>query len=281
MSVRPRPLVWVGAAVLAVLIGLASWTELSHAASLSTGSDMDAYWNAAMRLRDGAPLYVPGQPTDSALYRYAPWFAYAWIPLTFLPKGAVLLGWMTLCLGAAVASVAPLLWRGPAGWATLALLLPFQLEGAAYGNVQPLLVLALLWGLPRRSGPVWVALAASMKVAPVLLAVVYAGRGEWRRAGLTLLLTVLLVAPMLLFDLSGYSTQIGGGQMSLLTVSPVLWAVVALAALAAAWALARTGYGWLAGAVALLLALPRFLIYEISFLVAGLATGPGRESPTL
>jgi hypothetical protein len=257
--------------VLAVLIGLASWTELNHAASLSTGSDMDAYWNAAMRLRDGAPLYAPGQPTDSDLYRYAPWFSYAWIPLTFLPKDGVLLGWMTLCLAAAVASLAPLLWRGPAGWATVALLLPFQLEGAAYGNVQPMLVLALLWGLPRRSGPIWIALAASLKVAPVLLAVVYAGRGEWRRAGLAVLLTVLLVAPMLLFDLSGYSTQIGGGQMSLLTVSPVLWAAVALVALAATWVLARTRYRWLAGAVVLILALPRFLLYEISFLVVGLA----------
>jgi hypothetical protein len=271
MSSLSRPLIWVGAAVLAVLIGLASWTELNHAATLSTGSDMDAYWNAAMRLREGAPLYAPGQPTDSDLYRYAPWFAYAWVPLTFLPKGAVLLGWMTLCLGAAIASLAPLLWRGPAGWATVALLLPFQLEGAAYGNVQPLLVLALLWGLPRPSGPIWIALSASLKVTPVLLAVVYAGRGEWRRAGLALLLTALLVAPMLLFDLSGYSTQIGGGQMSVLTVSPVLWAAVAVAAVAAAWALARTRHGWLAGAVALILALPRFLLYEISFVVVGLA----------
>jgi hypothetical protein len=273
MSVRPRPLVWVGAAVLAVLIGLASWTELNHAASLSTGSDMDAYWNAAMRLREGTPLYAQGQPTDSDLYRYAPWFAYAWIPLTFLPKGTVLVGWMTLCLGAAVASLAPLLWRGPAGWATVALLLPFQLEGAAYGNVQPLLVLALVWGVSRRSGPIWVALAASLKVTPLLLAVVYAGRGEWRRAGVAVLLTVILVGPMLLFDLSGYSTEIGGGQMSLLTVSPVLWAVVVAASVAATWAFSRTGYAWPAGAVALILALPRFLLYEISFLIVGLAEG--------
>ena len=278
MRGRVRPLVWAGAAVLAVLIGLASWTELNHAASLSTGSDMDAYWNAAMRLREGGPLYAPGLPTDSGLYRYAPWFAYAWIPLTYLPKGAVLLGWMTLCLGAAIASLAPLLRRGPAGWATIALLLPFQLEGAAYGNVQPLLVLALLWGLPRRSGPFWVALAASLKAAPVLLAVVYAGRGEWRRAGLVLVLTGLLVAPILLFDLSGYSTEIGGGQMSLLTVSPVLWAAVGLAAAVAAWALARTRYGTLAGAVVLILALPRFLLYEISFVVVGLADGARRRA---
>jgi hypothetical protein len=271
--VRARsPLVaWVGAAVLAVLIGLAAWTELNHAASLADGRDMNAYWNAALRLREGQPLYASGAPTDSDLYRYAPWFAAAWMPLTFLPKSAVLLGWMVVCLGAAIASVAPLLWRGPAGWATLALLLPFQLEGAAYGNVQPLLVLALVWGVSRRSGPVWIALAASLKVTPVLLAVVYAGRGEWLRAGLAVLFSGLLVAPMLLFNLSGYSTEIGGGQMSLLTASPVLWGIVAAAAIVASWLLARTRYGWLAGAVAMTLALPRFLLYEISFLVVGLA----------
>ena len=48
--------------------------------------------------------------------------------------------------------------------------LPFGLEVAAYGNFQPLLVLALLWGAPRRSGPLWVALAASLKPGQVYFA---------------------------------------------------------------------------------------------------------------
>jgi len=257
--------------VIAVLIGLAGWTELNHAAGLSTGSDMDAYWNAAMRLRGGQALYAPGLPTDSDLYRYAPWFAYAWVPLTYLPKAAVLVGWMTVCLAAAIASVAPLLWRGPAGWATIALLLPFQLEGAAFGNVQPLLVLLLLWGVERRSGPLWIAVAASLKATPFLLTAVYAGRGDWKRAGMTVLITALLVLPMLLFDLRGYSTRIGGGQMSLLTVSPYLWVPIAGAAIAVTWVLARTRYAWLAGSVAVILALPRFIIYEIGFVLVGLA----------
>ena len=213
-----RGLGWraLGVIAIAVMIALVSWTELGQAASRSSGSDMDAYWNAALRLRAGDPLYLAGNPTDSDLYRYAPWFAAAWIPLTFLPKDAVLVGWMLLCLAAAIFSVAPLLWRGPAGIALFALLLPFQLEGAAYGNVQPILVLALLWGVERRSGPLWIALAASLKATPVVLVLVYAGRREWRRALLALLLTGILVAPMLLFDLRGYSTASGGGQMSLL-----------------------------------------------------------------
>ena len=53
MRTLRSPLALASAAVIAVLIGLAGWTELNHAASLSTGSDMDAYWNAAVRLRGG------------------------------------------------------------------------------------------------------------------------------------------------------------------------------------------------------------------------------------
>jgi Glycosyltransferase family 87 len=272
-----NPLALAGAAGIAVLIGLAGWTELNHAASLSTGSDMDAYWNAAMRLRAGQPLYVPGFPTDSDLYRYAPWFAYVWVPFTFLPKGAVLFGWMVLCLGAAIASAAPLLWRGPAGWATIGLILPFQLEGAAFGNVQPLLVLALLWGLERRSGPLWLGIAASLKGAPILLAMVYAGRGEWRRAAAAMAFTAILVLPMFLFDLRGYSTRIGGGQMSLLTVSPIIWMAAILVAVVATWAVARTRYAWVAGSAAMMLALPRFINYEIGFALVGLASARGRS----
>ena len=266
-----RALVIVAAPVVATLIALAAWTEFNHAASLSTGSDMDAYWEAALRLREGEPLYRPGIETDSDLYRYAPWFAAAWVPLTFLPKEAVLLAWMTLCLTAAIGSVAPLAREGVAGWAALVFLLPFQLEGAAFGNVQPLLVLMLLWGAPRRSGPLWIAIGASLKGAPIVLATVYAGRGEWRRALLTVGLTALLVAPMLLFDLSGYSTEVGSGQLSPMQWSPAVWAAAALLSIAVTYRLASTRYAWLAASVATMFALPRFLLYQISFVAIGLA----------
>jgi hypothetical protein len=268
MSRRTR---FVVAPIVAVLIALAAWTEFGHAVSLVSGSDMDAYWEAALRLREGEPLYRPGVETDSDLYRYAPWFAAAWIPLTYLPKDVVLLGWMSVCVAAALASVAPLAREGVAGWAALLFLLPFQLEGAAFGNVQPLLVLMLLWGAPRRSGPLWIALGASLKGAPLVLAAVYAGRGEWRRVVLTLALTAALVSPMLLFDLSTYSTEVGSGQLSPMQWSPIIWAAVALAAIGVTYRLANTRYAWLAASVATMLALPRFLLYQISFVIIGLA----------
>jgi hypothetical protein len=155
-----------------------------------------------------------------------------------------------------------------------------------YGNVQPLLVLILMWGVERRGGPLWIALAASLKGVPLLLAVVYAGRGEWRRAALAAGLTVLLVAPALLFDLSGYSTASGPRQESLAGVSLLLFIPVAAAAIAAAWLLARTRFGWLAGGLAMVLSLPRLLDYESAFLLVGLARRrsvetslPGATSP--
>jgi hypothetical protein len=185
---------------------------------------------------------------------------------------------------AALLTTLPLLRRGPVGWAAFALFAPLQLIGAAFGNVQPLLVLGLMWGVERRSGPLWIALGASLKGVPLLLALVYAGRGEWRRAAIALGLTVVLVAPALLFDLSHYSTQPGPNQMSLAAISPFLWLTVALAAMATTWALARTRFAWLAASVALIAALPRLLVYEIGFLLVGVpasvtgADGPGRSS---
>jgi hypothetical protein len=45
---------------------------------------------------------------------------------------------------------------------------------------------------------------------------------------------------------------------------------VLVVALAATFLLARGRYAWAVGSLAMMLALPRFLIYEISFAVVGL-----------
>lgn len=264
-----------GLAVLAVLLALTSYALLAYALSRQPGSDVAAYWEAAERLRSGEPLYAAGAANAPDLYRYAPWFAAAWIPFTFLPRDAVTAAWVGLMLAAALVSIVPLLRAGPPGWAALAIFAPTQLEGAIYGNVQPLLVLMLLRGVERRSGPLWIALGASLKAVPLVLAIVYAGRGEWGRAALTLGLTVVLVAPTLLFDLSGYSINVGPRQESLAGVSAFLFVPVAGAAVVAVWLLARTRFAWLAGGLAMILTLPRYLDYQIGFLLVGLARRPG------
>lgn len=270
-TVRPLVLRTVAVAPIAVLVALASWALLSYAISREPGVDVAAYWNAAERLRAGEPLYAGGASNASDLYRYTPWFAYAWVPLTYLPRGAVTAGWVGLMVVAAILSTLPLLRRGPAGLAAWAIFTPMQLGGAVFGNVQPLLVLMLLWGVERRSGPFWIAIGASLKAVPFLLALVYAGRGEWRRASVAAALSALLAAPTFLFDLSEYSTAAGPNQISLAGVSVLLYLPVALAAIAAAFLLVRTPYAWLAGSFAMVAALPRLLTYEIGFLLIGTA----------
>ena len=164
----------------------------------------------------------------------------------------------------------PLLWRGPAGWAAFAVFMPIQLQGAVFGNVQPLLVLMLMWAVERRSGPLWIAVGASLKATPLALALVYAGRGEWRRAGWAALFTAVLVVPMLLFDLSAYPTGPGPNQISLAGVSLLLFVPVALVSLIATYTMARTRFGWLAGAVAMLATTPRLLTYQAGYALVGL-----------
>ena len=262
---------WLALLGVALLLALMAYALTTYAVSREWGSDVAAYLGAAERIRAGEPLYVAGAANASDLYRYAPWFAYAWVPLTYLPPQLVTDVWVVLMLVAALASTLPLLHRGLAGTAAAALFLPLQVQGAMFGNVQPLLVLMLLWGVERRSGPLWIAVGASLKAVPLLLAIVYAGRGEWRRAGIALLLTAVLVAPAFVFDLSGYSTQPGPGNMSLISVAASLYVAVALVMSVLAFAAGRSRYRWVAGSLAMIAALPRFLTYEISFLLVGAA----------
>ncbi len=268
----PRtPLSWIALGVGAALFALVSYGLMTYALTRPVGVDVAAYLGAADRLRAGEPLYDGATANASDLYRYAPWFAIAWVPLSLLPREAVTAAWVGLMVAAALLSTVPLLRRGPAGWAAFSIFAPLQMQAAVFGNVQPALVLLLMWGVERRSGPVWVALGASLKGVPLLLALVYAGRGEWARAGWALLIAAALVLPALLFNLSGYSTDPGPGQMSLLSVAVPLYVAVAIGLAAVTWVVARTRLGWMAGSLAMLAALPRLLSYEIGFLLVGLA----------
>jgi hypothetical protein len=159
------------------------------------------------------------------------------------------------------------------GLVTGLFLLPIALLGAAYGNVQPLVVLGLLVAPRSRAGPLLVAVAASLKFVPIVMIAVDLGVGRWQRAAWTTAFTASLLLPMLLFDLSGYSLEIGHAQVALTEWSWSLWAVGAMAAVAVAVFLARTRFAWLAAGVAMVLILPRLLVYQFSFLLVGLARG--------
>jgi Glycosyltransferase family 87 len=253
---------------LAVIIGVGI-SELYFAITGWTQNDAGAYWNAAMRLRDHQPLYpVVADVEASDVYRYAPWLAWLTVPFTYLPVQVAGAIWSVFLLAGSVLAVLPLARRG--AWVPVAFFFPILVGISAYGNVQALLIASLVWSVDRRSGPVWVGVAASLKIFPILFAVTYLVRGQWLRALVAVVVGGLLWAPALLYDLTGYVTE--PGQAGLFG-STLVWSVVAVGAvLVTAW-LARTRYGLLSAAGAVILTAPRFFIYDVTYLLAGADAG--------
>jgi hypothetical protein len=97
--------------------------------------------------------------------------------------------------------------------------------------------------------------------------------------------TAVLLAPFLLYDLSGYQTDPGRSVSLYYYVSPLAWLVTAAAATLAAVLLAvrRSPYVWVAAAVAVMLLAPRSHVTYTTYLAVGLLNGgrdriPGRAS---
>jgi hypothetical protein len=229
--------------------------------------DMNAYWDAALRLRDGAPLFPAGIDIEaSEVFRYSPWFAWLWVPLTYLPRVIVNIGWSVALLAASAAAIWPLVERR--AWLAVAFFLPVLIGISAGGNAHALMIAALVLGVERRSGPLWIAGAASLKLIPFLFVLTYLGRREWRRAIATAGLTAIFLAPFLLYDLSGYVTDAGGA--ALLWHWPLIYILVAIASVVASLAYAPTRGGWLASSLMVTLALPRFFLYDITYMMVAL-----------
>jgi hypothetical protein len=235
-------------------------------------ADINAYWDAAFRLREGQALYPAMADVNAAgVYRYAPWFAAVWIPLTFLPRQIVEILWSIGLLGASLAVALPLLAiRSRAAIALAVLVGSFMVLAASFGNVHALVVASLAFGVERRTGPLWIALATSVKATPILFVLVYLGRREWARAAWAIGIAAALVAPMILLGIADY-TRDPGWSHSLYAVSPPLYVLVAASAIAvAAWVARRhPRYAWLATSAAVILALPRYFPYELTYILIG------------
>lgn len=230
--------------------------------------DIQIYWEAGERIRDGEPLYPGTSPYTS--YRYAPWFAWLWAAFTYLPYNLVAAVWQGALLVATGLVAIPLLRRGLIGVAVAGLLVPLLFAVSAGGNVQALLVASLLFGIDRRSGPVWIAIAASLRATPFLFVAVYAARREWGRLWLTIGLTAVLVAPMLFYQPETLLTDVAGREPGLLAFSPFLWLVVSAITVAALGIMAwrRSPYTNLAAAAAAILASPKLFAYDVTTLLA-------------
>ena len=273
---------------MAILLGYLGYTLASWFIAWNP-ADGGAYYDAAARLTHGGALYPAINPEAHEVYRYAPWFAVAWIPLTALPRDVVLHAWSLAMLGCAFAAVWPLL-RQPT-WARVALAVlvgQTLAETAMFGNAHPLVVALLVWTVRRRWFPAWVGVAASIKLVPLAFALVWAGRREWAKSVVAMATAALLFAPILLFDLTNYPTDPGTGLLSIYSVSPPVWGAVAVVALGATVWLAAQGsrYAWVAAALLMFLGPPRVVLSYLAFLVVAAelagSYSAGREgSPAL
>lgn len=282
MSVLPAPatLERIQPVLTRFVIALLFGTMLIRVALIATDwnfGDINAYWLAAERIKHGEPLYLGSLNPDSyQVFRYAPWFAWLWVPLTFLPRLLVEVGWAAVLGAASLWILVGLLRLRSAAAVGLALVLtPWLLSLVQVGNIQPLVVAALAFGMSRRSGPVWLGMTAALKVVPGLFALVYVARRQWRRVVLAVVSSALFAAPFLLYDLSGYQTDPGRSYSLYYYVSPLAWMVAAaasgLVAVVLAWR--RSPYTWVAAAVAVMLAGPRTHVTYATYLVVGLLGG--------
>lgn len=233
-------------------------------------ADARAYYLAAERLRDGEPLYVAMHPDAHEVFRYAPWFAVAFVPLTFLPMDVAIHAWSVAMLACALLAVIPVLrLGGRAAVVVSALLGALLAETAMFGNAHPLVVALLSWTISRPSAPWWLGVATSIKLVPIGFVVPWLRLRPLRDTVVALGVSILLFAPMLLFDLSGYVTSPGTGLMSVYAASPVLWAVVATVAIGGLIWLAARGspYAYVAAAVAMFVVPPRVSTAYLAFLL--------------
>lgn len=226
--------------------------------------DMEVYEAAAWRIRNAEPLYG-GDVDPLSAYRYAPWFAYVWVPLTYLPPLAVRIGWSIILLAASVAALSPFARRR--SFMLVLLFGPILVGITAIGNLHPAMLALLVWGLPRRWGGIAVGIAASLKVVPILLVLHFIAERRWRQAGIAVAVATLLWLPVLGYEIAPVSFDPGVAR----TLATPAWVAIAGIAIGlAAWfALRRSRYTLLASATAALLALPRLFVYDVTFMMLG------------
>jgi hypothetical protein len=267
-----------GGRLVAIAIAAGLGVAMIWANAISWGlEDWRTYLAAADRVAGGGPVY-DWSAGPEYLYRYAPWFAYALVPFLWIPASVADIAWSMIVIGGTVLAILPLLRLRTLPSLAIALLMAGLLvRVASTGNVHPLLIGGLVVGLNTRAGPVVVALAASLKAAPILFAAVYVAQRRWVALGVTLLLTAILVAPMAWL---GYDAAPGPSE-SLYGLSPVAWGAGALAGLfGLGWVtLRRSRHVALAAGIAAYLALPRSFLYDITFILPGLASAPGSVVP--
>lgn len=227
-------------------------------------NDLHAYYSAAERLRSGEVLYG-GDVTPWTAYRYAPWFAFAFLPLSLLPWGLAAVVWTTFTMLCSLLAIWPLL-RSQRREALLlaGIMGPLLVALSASGNVQAPMIALLVWALGTRWGPIAIGIAASLKMTPILLVLAYFGTGEWRKAVLSAAVTAFLWAPIILFRIEPITFDFGGAAVTI-----VVWITLAAIGILGAIVVSRRWprYRLLAASVAVYLITPRLYLYDATILL--------------
>ena len=273
-AVRLRRL---GLGALTVLAGLGALLGLGmlwlHLAS-DPLVDIRAYYDAARRLNQGLPLYLAdGDPTRPTFYFYPPLLAIALRPFAGLPFHVFALGWEAVVVASFVALLRRL---GASRRAFIGVGLLGMPLGWALGVGQAQVPMTLLVAI----GQPWsIALAANIKLFPILAAVWWLGRREFQAIGALVAWLILLGLVQWLLEPAGsaaFFSSVGLGQvagvqnLSPYSVSPALWAVLSATGAVAAVLLAPSRWGWPAAVALATLTSPRLLVYMLTGLLAGL-----------
>ncbi|MBP1706233.1 MAG: alpha-(1-2)-phosphatidylinositol mannosyltransferase [Chloroflexi bacterium] len=245
--------------------------------------DVNAYWEAGARLNAGEPLYPEGADPDVAsFYRYPPLLAILFRPLALLPFPVAAVIWETLVVASLVLTVRRLGIDRISTWQAVGILGVAIGWAVAIGQAQVVVTWLVTLGSP------WaVALAGNLKVFPWLVALFWLGRGDWRAVGLFTAWTAGLLAFQLVLEPANTVAffqsltldQVGEVEnLSPYGISPVLWAVLAVAGFVAVLALARTRWGWATAVAYSVLVVPRLMTYMLMTLLAALrAPGPAQD----
>ncbi len=231
--------VFIAASVLGLLIGLD--TLVLHL-RLDPLSDVHAYYDAGARLNAGQPLYVQSASTDdAAFYRYPPLLAIAFRPLALLPFDTAALIWEAFLIVLFVGTLIRLGLRNEWTWIVTGWLAAPIAWSLAIGQAQVAVTFLVALGAP------WaIALAGNLKILPVIVALFWIGRRDWRAVGLFaawmagLIVLQFVLEPAGTIAFLGFSDlgQVGNVEnRSLYALSPVLWGVFVVALLGLARAL--------------------------------------------
>lgn len=261
-----------GAAVVGALAGIGvAWMHVVG----DPLADAHAYYDAASRLNAGQPLYPAGiDPSTNRIYLYPPLLAVVLRPLALLPYEAFALLWELVIVGSFVALLRYLGVRRRSTWIAVGILgVPI---GWALTVAQAHVPMTLLLAL----GQPWsIALAANLKLFPLVIAIWWLGRRDFESFFAFLIWVALFAAAQLVLEWNGtlaFFGSVGFAQIgevrniSPFAQSPWLWFGLVLLGALVTLALARTRWGWAAAVTFATLSPPRLLIYMLMGLLAAI-----------